>query len=72
MGIIKQAAPEGQDCNNCRFSQSWEAPKPSPRIITECRRFPPALTPYEDWSDWSTDYPSTVSDGWCGEWRAVE
>lgn len=71
--LIKRAAPTGQSCANCRYSHSWQAPRlyPAhrPLILTECRRFPPAFMSGEDAG---ADYPQTLPDGWCGEWRGVE
>ena len=68
MNITKQAAPEGQSCENCRFCQSWHPPKRPDFIISECRRFPPS---WPSGDEAAAEYPNTLPEGWCGEWRAM-
>lgn len=70
--VVKHAAPPGQSCRNCRFSEAWYAPRWNPssprRVITECRRFPPAFMPGEDNG---ADFPMVEPANWCGEWAEV-
>ena len=57
-------------CATCKHFRKFQ--KPTTIDDGECRRFPPAFTPFNQGDgSWIERFPKVSMTAWCGEWKST-